>query len=302
MADVDAVELALMELRSISREVGHKGEVNERFISHLFNLDPSLALNPWLIQIISWALSGCKTVFIQDADSLIMRTDQFVEGLKYLKSKFPTIERVTSYARSKTLYRKTMEELKEIRRAGLVRLHVGLESGDDEVLSSVNKGVTSQEHIEAGLKAKDAGFEVSEYVMPGLGGADRWREHAINTAKVLNEINPHYIRVRSLVPRVGTPLYDDYVEGKFKLLSPHGYLKEIKLFVENLNVDSKLCFDHFCNPSYRTERGIVHVFSLSHEGYKMPDEKEEVLRLVDEALKIDESKFIRPEDLTEVTL
>lgn len=301
-ADVDTVELALMELRYLSRELGFGGEISEAFAVRLFSLDPSLAFNPWLRMVLDWAVAGCRTVFIQDADSPIMRTDRLAEALRHLRSRLPTVERVTSYARSKTLYRKSLEELKEIRSAGLTRLHVGLESGDDEVLRRVNKGVTAEEHVEAGLKAIEAGFELSEYVMPGLGGADRWREHAINTAKVLNEVNPHYIRVRSLVPRKGTPLYDEYVRGRFRLLSPHGYLREIRLFVEHLDVDGRLCFDHFCNPSYRTEEGLVHVFSLSHEGYKMPEEREEVLKAIDEALRVDEAKFIRPEDLAEVAL
>ncbi|MEM4699646.1 MAG: radical SAM protein [Candidatus Nezhaarchaeales archaeon] len=301
-ADVDSVELAIMELGYLSRELGFKGEVTEAFVLRLFSLDPSLAFNPWLKMVLDWALAGCRTVFIQDADSLIMRTDRLVEALKYLRSKLPTVERVTSYARSKTIYRKSLEELKEVRSAGLTRLHVGLESGDDEVLRRVNKGATAEEHVEAGLRALEAGFELSEYVMPGLGGVDRWREHAINTAKALNRINPHYIRVRSLVPRKGTPLYEEYVRGEFRLLSPHGYLKEIRLLVELLDVDSRLCFDHFCNPSYRAKGGLVHVFSLSHEGYKMPEEKEEVLKAIDRALEVDEAKFIRPEDLAEVAL
>ena len=301
-ADIDSVELALLELRQLSRELGFKGEVDSRLASAILSLDSSLAFNPWLSLVFNWAMTGCRTAFIQDADTPIMRTDRLVEALSYLRSKFPSLERVTSYARAKTIYRKSLEELKELRRAGLTRLHVGLESGDDEVLKYVNKGVNAEEHVEAGRKALEAGFELSEYVMPGLGGAGRWREHAINTARVLNHINPHYIRVRSLVPRKGTPLYEDYVAGRFKLLSPHGYLKEIRLFVEHLDVDSRLSFDHYCNPSYRTRVGAVPVFSQDHEGYKLPDEKEEVLKAVDRALEIDESRFIRAEDLAEAVL
>lgn len=301
-ADIDSVQLALMELRQLSRELGFKGEVDGRLALALLSRNPSLAFNPWLSLVFNWAMAGCRTVFIQDADSLIMRTDRLVEALRYLKSSFPSVERVTSYARAKTIHRKELSELKEIRSAGLTRLHVGLESGDDEVLRYVNKGVTAREHVEAGRKAIEAGFELSEYVMPGLGGADRWREHALNTAKVLSEVNPHYIRVRSLVPRRGTPLYEDYVEGRFKLLTPHGYLKEIRLLVEHLDVDSRLVFDHFCNPAYKTKMGVVHVFRQDHEGYKLPEEREEVLRAVDRALEIDEGRFIRAEDLVDVTL
>jgi hypothetical protein len=301
-ADIDSVKLTLMELQQLSRELGLRGEVDGRLASTLFSLDPSLAFNPWLHLVLEWAMAGCKTCFIQDADSLIMRTDRLVEALKHLKSELPSLERVTSYARAKTLCRKSLEELKEVRAAGLTRLHVGLESGDDEVLRYVDKGVTAEEQVEAGLKAMEAGFQLSEYVMPGLGGLDRWREHAVNTAKALNKINPHYIRVRSLVPRRGTPLYEDYVQGRFKLLSPHGYVREIKLFVEHLDVDGRLCFDHFCNPSYRGERGLIHVFKIESEGYKLPDEKEEVLKAADRALEVEEDRFIKPQDLAEAPL
>lgn len=167
-----------------------------------------------------WIRSGQRTVFLQDSNSLIMRTPQLVEVLDYLTDKFPSLERVTSYARSKTLARKPLDELKEIRDARLKRLHVGLESGDDEVLEMVNKGVTAQEHIEAGKKAKKVGFELSEYVMPDLGGRERWEEHALNTAEVLNEINPDYVRMRPLVVRSGTELKEKYEEDNFHLSSP----------------------------------------------------------------------------------
>jgi len=302
-ADIDTVELMVNELRILSKELGYGGAITDRLALDLLSIDPSLGYSPWLSLVFNWAKTGCRTVFIQDADTPIMKTDRLCEVLRYLRSKFPSIERVTSYARAKTLFRKSLEELKELRSAGLTRLHVGLESGDDEVLNYVNKGVTSQEHVEAGRKVLEAGFELSEYVMPGLGGADRWREHAINTAKVLSEINPHYIRVRSLVPRKGTPLYDDYLAGKFKILSPHGYLKEIRLFVERLDVDGRISFDHYCNPSYKVERGFaMPVFDQSHEGYKLPEDKEELLRIIDKALEVEESRFIRPEDLAEAVL
>jgi radical SAM superfamily enzyme YgiQ (UPF0313 family) len=131
---------------------------------------------------------------------MILPTNMLIEVVSYLKQVFPSLERITCYARAKSLARKTLGELKELRKAGLSRLHVGLESGDDDVLKYVNKGVTSQELILASRKAKEAGFELSLYWMPGLGGKSMTKQHAINTAKVLNEVNPDFVRTRRFVP------------------------------------------------------------------------------------------------------
>jgi len=128
----------------------------------------------------------------------MIKTEELVKILKHLREKFPEVERVTSYARSRTIAKKDIEELKEIRAAGLDRIHIGLESGADAVLEIVCKGASQAEEVEAGRKAKEAGFELSEYVMPGLGGRKLSREHARETAKALNQINPDFIRLRTL--------------------------------------------------------------------------------------------------------
>ena len=200
-----------------------------------------------------------------------MRTPELIEVIKYLKETFPSIERITSYARAKTIYRKTLEELKGIRAAGLNRLHVGLETGDDELLKHIDKGVTAEQHIIAGRKAKEAGFEFSAYVMPGLGGRTRSEQHAKNTARVLNEINPHYIRLRPFVPRPNTPLFDEYEMGDFQISSPHERLRELKTMMEALTVTSRICFDHMMN-AWRKESGEL-LFTQDYEGYKFPEEK-----------------------------
>ncbi len=247
-----------------------------------------------------WVRTGEKTAFLQDSNSVIMRTGQLVEILKYLKEKFASLERITSYARSKTLVRKSLDELEELRRAGLSRLHVGLESGDDKVLDFVNKGVTGAEHIEAGNKALEADFELSEYVMPGLGGKERFREHAENTARVLNEIDPHYIRFRPLAVLEGIELYKKMKEGDFALTSPHERLEEIRIIVENLDVSSRLCFDHRMN-GWRNKSGGL-LFDMDYEGYKFPEEKELVLELIEEGLKVDESSHLDARDTTSISL
>jgi len=254
--------------------------------------------------VFSWLHSGARSAFLQDANSLIMRTPDLLEVLRYLKETFPSLERITSYARAKTLAQKTktMEELKELRKAGLSRLHVGLETGDDELLKYVNKGVTSEEQVLAGRKAKEAGFELSEYWMPGLGGKIFSEQHARSTSRVLSAINPDFVRSRRFVPRKATPLFEEWKKGEFQLLSPHEELREIGMMVQKLDITGRVCFDHFINPAYRVGSGYVWLFKQDYDGYKFPEEKPKVLELVKQGLEIDESLYMRAEDLIEMSL
>jgi len=300
--DIDAAREIAEAIKGASWKLGYGGAVNEDVGTVLIRSDPSLNTNQSFILVFNWLYFGGKTVFLQDANTLIMPSNELVEVLKYLKETFPTIERVTSYARAKTLAKKTPEELKELRKAGLSRLHVGLETGDDELLKYVDKGVTSAEQIQAGKKAKEAGFELSEYVMPDLGGRARSDQHARNTAKVLNEINPDFIRLRPFVPGPGIPLYEDCSKGVLQLSSPHERLQEIRILVENLNVTSRLCFDHFLNSWYRDRSRRYTLFKQDYEGYKFPEEKNKVLELIEEGLKIDESVHIHVKDIIGMTL
>ena len=233
-----------------------------------------------------------------------MPGSSLIEVVTRLKQFFPTLERITSYARAKTLAErsKTLEELRRLRHAGLSRLHVGLETGDDDLLEYVDKGVTSEEHVLAGRKAKRAGFELSEYWMPGLGGQAMSEQHARNTARVLNAINPEFVRSRRFIPRIGTPLYHEWKKGEFHLLSPHEELREIQVMLENLRITGKICFDHFINPSYRVNASRVWLFKQDYNGYKFPEEKPEVLDQIRHGLGIDESHFTRAEDLVDMSL
>jgi radical SAM superfamily enzyme YgiQ (UPF0313 family) len=300
--DIDAAREIADAIRAASWKLGMSGAVNEDVGTALIRSDPGLNTNQSFILVFNWLYFGAKTVFLQDANTLIMPSDELLVVLKYLKETFPTIERVTSYARAKTLAKKTPEELRELRKAGLSRLHVGLETGDDDLLKYVDKGVTSAEQIEAGKKAKEAGFELSEYVMPDLGGKARSEQHAVNTARVLNEIDPDFIRLRPFVPGPGMPLYDEYTKGNFELSSPHERLREIRLLIENLNVHSRLCFDHFLNSWYRDRSRRYTLFKQDYEGYKLPEEKVKILELIEEGLKIDESVHIHVKDIIGMTL
>ncbi len=215
---------------------------------------------------------GVKTAFIGDSDSLIMKTPDMVEVLEFLYQTFPTLERVTSYARAKTVLRKTQEELKQLHQAGLTRLHLGLETGDDELLKFIDKGATADEMIEAGKRVKGAGISLSEYVILGMGGEDRWQEHAEGTARVLNAIDPDFIRVRTLIVFPGTPLYETVERGEFKQLSSEGVLREEKLLLELLEVNSEFVSDHVSN-------------HLPLNG-KLPGAKENMIKQIDDILDV----------------
>ena len=190
---------------------------------------------------------SARTAFIGDSNSLVTNTELLCEVLRTLYASFPNLERVTSYARAKTIAKKNLDDLKELRKAGLTRLHVGLESGDAETLAFIQKGATPEEQIEAGLKAKEAGFELSLYILLGIGGRQRWKEHADGTARVLNKIDPLFIRVRNLVPQPGSPLYEMKQRGEFVVSPPDLILEEEKRIIEGLEVTSEFLSDHISN-------------------------------------------------------
>lgn len=298
--DIDAVRAIADEIRAASWQMGYGGAVNRAVGAAIVQSHPRLNTNHCFVLVFNWLAAGARTVFLQDANSLIMRTRDLVDVLEYLAQQFPTLERVTSYARAKTIAKKSLDELKELRGAGLSRLHVGLESGDDEVLRYVDKGVTAQEQIAGGRKAKQAGFELSEYVMPDLGGRAMSDQHARNTARVLNEIDPDFIRMRPF--RVGptVPMYDDYLKGTLELSSPHERLRELRTLIANLNVTSRVCFDHFLNGWYKDAARHRTLFKQDYDGYKFPEQKEEVLELIEEGLALDETRHIHVEEMTEL--
>jgi radical SAM superfamily enzyme YgiQ (UPF0313 family) len=191
--------------------------------------------------------ASARSAFIGDSNSLVLTTGSLCAVLHFLYASFSRLERVTSYARAKTIAKKALAGLKQLRQAGLVRLHVGLETGDAKTLRLINKGATPEEMIEAGLKVKEAGFELSLYVLLGIGGMQRWKEHADGTAAILNKIDPHFIRVRTLTPQPGSPLFDMRERREFTLPSPDWILEEEKRLVEGLEVTSELLSDHISN-------------------------------------------------------
>ena len=195
-----------------------------------------------------WNIHNMKSVFLQDADALAIGAPNLTKILIHLKDNFPNIERVTSYARSSTLNKMTVDELSTLQGVGLTRIHVGLESGSDEVLKRVRKGASKDIHIKAGLKVKEAGMELSEYFMPGLGGRSLSKVHAVESADALNKIDPHFIRLRPLAFPVRAPLYDLMTSGQFDRCNDVEIVQELHTFIDNLEgISSFLVSDHILN-------------------------------------------------------
>ncbi|GBF34951.1 oxygen-independent coproporphyrinogen III oxidase [Desulfocucumis palustris] len=177
-----------------------------------------------------------RRIFLADGNVLAMPAEQLIRLLKRLESAFPRLQRVTAYAGPKDILRKSPGELLEIRKAGLKILYLGVESGNENILKEINKGVTVAEMEEAGRKALEAGFKLSVTVITGLGGREKSREHAVDTAKLLSRMDPTYIGALTLMPVPKTPIYDKIKQGGLSLLNPLESLQEIKWMLENMNL------------------------------------------------------------------
>jgi hypothetical protein len=264
VADIKQEILAVKAIQDRLNEAAAKaGGVEAAAVSILNN-----PLSETHFNVALWLYHGGTSAFLQDANTLIMPTPDLVEVIKFLKKTLPTITRITSYGRSKTAAKKKLEELKALHEAGLDRLHIGLESGYDPILAYMDKGVTAADHIVGGKKIVESGISLSEYVLLGLGGKKMWREHATETARVLNEINADFIRVRTLTIKEGMPLYDEVKSGQFIRATDEEIVAEEKLLIENLNCRSNFVSDHITNLLQEIEG-------------KLPEDKEKMLAVID---------------------
>jgi len=196
----------------------------------------------------SWIENRMESVFLQDANTLVIKPNDLVEILNHLKKQFPHEKRITSYARSQTITRISDEDLKRIADAGLNRIHIGMESANDQILEIIKKGATKEIHIEGGQKVIRAGIQLSEYFMPGLGGATLSRENALDSADALNQIKPDFIRMRTLAVKKGLQLYDTYQEGVLMRATDIQVAQELLLFIESLEqMNSTIKSDHIIN-------------------------------------------------------
>jgi radical SAM superfamily enzyme YgiQ (UPF0313 family) len=250
--DIDAARRVGDLLEGTSWEIGLNGYVQQEVIEASIKKYPGVygeypsrntetqrtALR-CLSNVANWCMYGARRVFLQDANALFMKPAELIEVLLYLKKAFPTVDTVTCYARSRTCAQRSAEEWKDLHAAGLSWCFVGIESGCDEVLGFMKKGVTRQEHISGGQKLVAAGIQMAAFVMPGLAGKDpeRSRKHPADTVAVLNEIRPTEVRVRSLAMLESAPLYGRWKAGEFLLPGEDQMVEELKDLIEELDFD-----------------------------------------------------------------
>jgi radical SAM superfamily enzyme YgiQ (UPF0313 family) len=218
-----------------------------------------------------------KSIFFPSGNTIIMKTPDLAEVCRYSKELFPHAGRITVYGSAQYIYRKGVDDLKILAEAGLSRIHVGLESGDDVILEKVKKGSTSEQQIKAGCWVKEAGIDLSEYVVLGIGGKERTEEHITETVKVLNQIDPDFIRLRTFMPKVNTPMLEDIQQGRFLQLIPHEVIRETQGLIEGLDVTSTVTSDHYTNYMYV-------------DG-KLPQDRDKMLAKIKRYLKKDENEF-----------
>lgn len=274
--DIDTIKKICEEIKSLSWKAGFGGEINPTLVERILSDN---SYNECMRSVAVWLYFGGKHVFIQDANSLVMKADALVEALQYLKNTFPSIDRVTSYARSQTISQLwSVEELKRVKEAGLTRLHLGLESGSDFLLKYMKKGVTKAEHIRAGRMIKESGIELSEYVVCGMGGRKWWREHALETADALNQIDPDFIRFRTLKVLRGMLLYKKVESGDFEIAHEEEILREIRLLIEHLEgIASHVKSDHILN-------------LLEEVDGKLPEDKGRLIATIDRYFALDDEQ------------
>ena len=244
LKDIDIVHFYVEAIRHAQ---GADGRMPRSEYLRLFQTGDAMVQQA-LHAAVNFTGNGMKSIFLQDGNSLIIKPDDLVRILKHLKEAFPEVERVTSYARSHTIARISDENLGRIAEAGLNRIHIGMESGADVVLKKVRKGSNKATQILAGQKVKRAGMELSEYYMPGLGGRELSRENAQETADALNQINPDFIRLRTLALPDKTPLSEQHKAGEFFKMGDVETSQELLLFLSSLeSITSTVKSDHVLN-------------------------------------------------------
>jgi radical SAM superfamily enzyme YgiQ (UPF0313 family) len=218
-----------------------------------------------------------RTIFLPAGNTIAMPTPALAEVCRFSRALFPLLERLTVYGSAQYIYRKGPEKLKTLAAAGLRRIHLGLESGHDEILARVQKGADARMQVAAGRLVRDSGMELNAYVILGLGGRPLTQEHARETARALNEMAPDVVRLRTLVPKINTPLLEDVKAGRFQMLSPHEVLAETLALLQAIQVPTRVVSDHYTN--YLNVAG------------SLPGDKAAMLRALEQALKRAESSF-----------
>ncbi len=177
-------------------------------------------------------------IFIADGDALAIKNIELEKILLFIRENFPECKRVGIYGSPRAILSKSQEDLSRLKDLGLGIVYLGVESGSEDILEKINKGVTRSEMVLAGKRIVDSGVKLSITLISGIGGKGSSEEHAVESARIINEINPDYIGLLTLIVEPGTELYGDVQSGKFELLSPKEVLLETRKMVEDIEVDN----------------------------------------------------------------
>jgi len=225
-----------------------------------------------------------KKVFLCDGDALIIPQPRLEEILKLINDNLPNIKRIGTYANAKSILRKSVDELKKLRDLGLKIIYLGVETGNVELLQKIKKGVTYEQMVEAARRVKEAGITLSVTVLLGLGGIEKSIDHAIDTSKILSDMDPDYVGALTLMLVPETELYEDYLAGRFVLPDQFGFIRELYLMIANSN---------FTNCYFTSNHASNY---LPIKAY-LPREKDKILRMISSVIEAKDLSQIRPEYL-----
>jgi radical SAM superfamily enzyme YgiQ (UPF0313 family) len=220
---------------------------------------------------------GVRTLFFPAGNTIAMPTEALAEICRHARALFPGLERITVYGSSQFIVKKGIEGLRLLAEAGLSRIHVGWESGDNKILADIKKGATREVHAEASRLMREAGLELNAYIILGIGGQEGTESHARETAALVNEAPPTVLRLRTFVPKINTPLLEEVQAGRFRMLSPHQVLAETKALIEGITVPVRVESDHYTN--------YVNVSG------NLPEDREKMVAVLEKALTRPESDF-----------
>ncbi len=213
-----------------------------------------------------------KKIFLADGDALVLETSKLKLILLKIRELFPQCERIGVYATPNDILRKSLEELRELKDLGIGILYLGVESGSNDILKSINKGVTAEKMSLAGRKVKESGIKLSTTLISGIGGKEKISENAIESAKLINAINPDYVGFLTLMLEPGTPIYEDIQNDVFHLLTPEEIMYELREFLQNVEVT---------NCIFRSN----HASNYMSLAGTLPKDKDQLLNDIDLALK-----------------
>jgi len=223
-----------------------------------------------------------KRVFLQDGDALVYPYPRLMEALQYLNGKFPALERIAGYATPQDILRRSVQELRDLKKQKLGILYMGVESGDDDVLKKIRKNVSHDQMVEAAKKVKASGILLSVTVILGLGGVAGSEKHALETARILTEMDPDYAGALTLTLIPETEIYKEWESGRFEMITPFDSLRELKTMVEHATF-SNCFFSSMHASNYFSIRG------------SMPKDKGKILRQLQALLSRRDPNMLRPE-------